>query len=184
MPVIPLKVIKGSWLIPQANLSKNASGANAILGGPTVIAPSELSIGSTDAESGDPYNFSISFTWTGEVGDPKGMFNDAMPNGSGIASDYLKDPNAKVKTLRDGDYFMLAVVYRKYWQDAFARNQFKILYPDKQLLEKGTWYSSAWSPSFLKSCQGATSPPANTPMIPDELIPFHFDSTSPNLQAQ
>jgi len=187
MPVIPLKVIKGKKQIQEASLY--SPGANEPSASPVVIPASEVvtyrqAQEAADLLETDAYSFSQTFTWTGEVGNPKGLFSDTMPDGSGTASDYLKDPKATVKTLRDGSYFLLAVIYRKYWRDGFARNQFKILYPDKQVLEYGTWWSSVWNQDFFAACQAAGQRPSDAPMIPDELIPFNSDGAAPTMLAQ
>ena len=187
MPVIPLRVAPGKLAITETR--DPGTGTITTAESPLAVPISALEAppAGSPATQSAPWYFRKTYTWTGAVGPPRGLFDKNLPEGAGSEGDYVNtDPRSGAKTLKAGSYFLLVVAYRQEDRSAFARNQFKLLDPgsDKAALERGEWWNHAWDPVFMDICRsrllnGETS--GRVVMIPDELVPFQVDPDKPRI---
>jgi len=120
-----------------------------------------------------PWSFLNTFTWNGEVEDPRPVFPESK---AGVTFPTGNMENKKV--LPDGDYFLMVVVYKKDRRYGFARNQFKLLNDSRDILEFGNWVGNSWNNTFIETAQKNTT---KTILIPDELFPIRVEGLQPTI---
>lgn len=167
LPLFPLRVVVGEKSTSDFNLTTPSSQdwANAPL---EIQVDGGATNGTDDAKTG--YKKEFVLTWNGEAAaaqyiDSESPHYDASP--------YLNAPTTGPKTLTSREYFFFIKVYRQGWDGAFARNQYKFLSSNKEILEKYAWWNQPWDPSRLPSPLLVNQ----QIMIPDELIPILVDSS-------
>lgn len=124
----------------------------------------------------------LSFIWDGQVGKAVDWAGAEDPRGSAYLTQVPQAPGTY--TLKSGEYFILAVVYREGLRDAFASNQFKLTNAFKERLEDLQWWQADWA----KVMDGTPNHPLDNAkqkiLIPDELFPVLIDSGAIRLGIQ
>lgn len=122
------------------------------------------------------------FIWDGVVGGAVTWQGAADPRGEKYLA---KDPlNPSRKTLISGEYFVLAVLYRKGARWAFANNQFKLMSPLKEKLETLAWWKANWSKVVDGQPDQILEDSKRKILIPDELYPILLDSGAIKVSGQ
>ena len=132
------------------------------------------------------------FKWEGLVGEkPVTLMGDdfQLADGTKQYEHIVSSGNGKHR-LKSGAYFILTVLYREGCREVVALNQFKLMSPLKEQLEKSNWWRETtsviprWKDALNAKAPATILSDAQQFMIPDELVPILVDLDPPPVANQ